>query len=177
MPSSMAPWQGHCCQCHCCCGVGAGYHPLIHPLPTANTQNQSPFPPYLTGFLLRPRGHFLCSNPLWTSTVYELEHSLHLWNSGSQICIQDANDEGSFVHEHLKTPDCSSLSLSVILPVPWPSVLCPTFFLYTEQHIATESCPLLCTEACDFGWEGSAHLQPKHQMRYFWCPESCSPDT
>lgn len=154
MPSREVP-----CQSLCRCGAGAGYHPLSSiPWSAANTWDPSPIPPPFAGFVLPPRGYFLCSNH-FELPLSELADSLHLWNSGSEICIQGAKNGGSSVHEHGKTPYCS---VQVNFPVPWSPVHGPNLpHVHTVITGATESCPRLRT-ACDSGWESSAHCQPKH---------------
>lgn len=149
------------CQSLGCCGTGAGYHPPIHSLVCRKHTGPIPFPTSFCWFCTTPRGYFFCSNH-FELPLSELADSLHLWNSGSEICIQGAKNGGPFVHETPKTPYCSGLSLSVVFPVPWPPVHGPKLpHVHTVNTGATESCPLLRTP-CDSGWESSAHCQPRH---------------
>lgn len=80
------------------------------PWPAANTRDPSPIPPPFAGFVLPSRGYLFCSNH-FELPLSELADSLHLWNSGSEICIQGAKNGGPIVHGQPKTPHCSSLSL------------------------------------------------------------------
>lgn len=129
------------------------------PWSAANTRDPSPFPPPFAGFALPPRGYFLfCSNH-FELPLSELADSRHLWNSGSETCIQGAKNGGPFVHEHGKAPYCS---VQVNFPVPWSPVHGPNLpHVHTVNTGATEPCSRLRT-ACDSGWESSAHCQPKH---------------
>lgn len=125
------------CQLHCCCGAGAGYHPLIHPLPAATTWTLAhPCPPPFTDSLLSPRGHFLCPNQVFELPPSEPEDGLCLWNSGSERCSQDGKNGGPFFQKYPETPDCPSLSPSVVFPIPWPPVHVSSFL---HVHTITQS--------------------------------------
>lgn len=143
------------CYLQCCSWAGTGFYPLIHLLPAANTWDQSPFQPpeELSSIAKRP---FLHTHH-FKRPLSELADGPHLWTASSKRYIQCVEDGSPFVPHGswlLKPlPVCYVPSSLASFPQPSSGS--------HSNSVIRESCHLMWTSR-DFGWEGSAHSQPKH---------------